>query len=127
MREFVTTEGGVAIRVGRDAKDNDALVAGSAPHHVWFHLEDRPSAHVVLCCGPGEDTRGMREECALLTCHFSKATGNDLVTYCPVSNISKRGCKTAGQQRLARPASSLRVRSQRRHSRERVARLLTGV
>ena len=124
MKLFTTTEGGVVIRVGRNAKDNDALVAGAQPHHVWFHLEDRPSAHVVLCCEPGCDTRGMREDCALLTCHFSKSTGNDVVSYCNVSNLSKKGCRSAGQQHLKRPPSRLRVRCKKRDSLERVAELI---
>lgn len=124
MKQFTTTEGGVVIRVGRNAKGNDALVAGAQPHHIWFHLEGRPSAHVVLCCEPGGDTKTMREDCALLTCHFSKSAGSDVVSYCRVSNLSKKGCRSAGQQHLKQAPSSLRVKLQKRVNQERVSELL---
>lgn len=124
MKLFTTIEGGVVIRVGRNAKDNDTLVASAQPHQIWFHLEGRPSAHVILCCELGCDTRGMREDCALLVCHFSKSTGNDVVSYCRVSNLSKKGCRSAGQQQLKQPPSSLRVKCKTQGNRERLWELL---
>lgn len=44
-----TDGGGRRLRVGRDEAGNRRLVfQASRGHHVWMHLRDRPSAHVVL-------------------------------------------------------------------------------
>ena len=36
------------IRVGNNAKENWDLITDSEPDDMWFHLDEYPSAHVVM-------------------------------------------------------------------------------
>lgn len=40
--------GGVLVRVGRSAKDNDALVKSARGNDVWMHARDRSGSHVII-------------------------------------------------------------------------------
>jgi predicted ribosome quality control (RQC) complex YloA/Tae2 family protein len=47
------TAGGIELRVGRGARENDDLTFRlSRGNDVWLHVRGRPGAHVVICC-PG--------------------------------------------------------------------------
>jgi hypothetical protein len=41
-------DGDVVVRVGRGAKDNDALVKSARGHDLWLHARDRTGAHVII-------------------------------------------------------------------------------
>lgn len=70
---------GSEIRVGRNARDNDALTFRHARgNDLWLHTADAPGSHVVLC--------GLRErepdeeellDAAHLAVHFSPLRGRD--------------------------------------------------
>lgn len=47
IARFFTSDGFVALR-GRDAKGNREVLKTAAPHDLWFHCEDGPSAHLIL-------------------------------------------------------------------------------
>lgn len=36
------------IKVGNNAKENWNLIADSEPEDLWFHLDEYPSAHVII-------------------------------------------------------------------------------
>ncbi len=76
------TSGGIEVRVGRSAKDNDLLTFGhSAPGDVWMHARSVPGSHVVLrwadpaASPPARDL----EEAATLAALYSKARTSGLV------------------------------------------------
>ncbi|HEX2093550.1 MAG TPA: NFACT RNA binding domain-containing protein [Longimicrobiaceae bacterium] len=76
------TSGGLEVRVGRSAKDNDLLTFGhSSPGDVWMHARSVPGSHVVLrwpdptASPPARDL----EEAAVLAALFSRARTSGLV------------------------------------------------
>lgn len=50
MKIFVHTIGDVkyTIKVGTNANENWTLIDDSYPEDLWFHLDEYPSAHVVV-------------------------------------------------------------------------------
>jgi predicted ribosome quality control (RQC) complex YloA/Tae2 family protein len=76
------TSGGIEVRVGRSAKDNDLLTFGhSAPGDVWMHARSVPGSHVILrwadpaASPPARDL----EEAATLAALYSKARTSGMV------------------------------------------------
>ncbi len=41
-----------AIKIGRNEKENDALIRNSNKNDLWFHLEDNPSPHGFISSTP---------------------------------------------------------------------------
>ncbi len=76
-REYVVATGRTA-RVGRSAKDNDALTLRFArPDDLWLHVRGRPGSHVVVPLGRGEEpTPDLLVDAAHLAAHFSDARGD---------------------------------------------------
>ena len=73
-REFIAVSGR-AIRVGRGARDNHALIfQHAAPHDVWLHVRGFSGSHVVLPLARGQepDTETLLDA-ACLAVHYSKA------------------------------------------------------
>ncbi len=75
------TAGGLEVRVGRNARDNDRLTFGnSSPNDVWLHARSVAGSHVILrwtdeASPPARDL----EEAATLAALFSKARTSALV------------------------------------------------
>jgi predicted ribosome quality control (RQC) complex YloA/Tae2 family protein len=40
------------IKIGRNEKENDALIRNSNKNDLWFHLEDNPSPHGFISSTP---------------------------------------------------------------------------
>jgi hypothetical protein len=79
------TTGGLEIRVGRSARDNDALTFGhSSPDDIWMHVREAPGSHVVLRWGRRDQNPPTRDltEAAVVAAVMSRARGSGLV---PVS------------------------------------------
>ncbi|MFN7130773.1 MAG: NFACT family protein [Myxococcales bacterium] len=79
-REYVSTSG-QRIRVGRNARDNDALTLRHAKgNDLWLHARGVPGSHVVV---PLERDAPVRDDtlrdAALLAAHFSDLRGQDRV------------------------------------------------
>jgi hypothetical protein len=76
-----TSRGGLEIRVGRSARDNDALTFhASSPDDVWMHARGAAGSHVVLRWAnddapPAADL----EEAAILAAWHSRARGSTVV------------------------------------------------
>lgn len=75
------TSGGLEVRVGRSAKDNDVLTFGhSAPADVWMHARSVPGSHVILrWAEPAAPPARDLEEAATLAALYSKARTSGLV------------------------------------------------
>ncbi|HSJ63208.1 MAG TPA: NFACT RNA binding domain-containing protein, partial [Gemmatimonadaceae bacterium] len=76
-----TSGGGLEIRVGRSAKDNDALTFhDSSPDDVWLHARGASGSHVVLRWTRAERPPAADlEEAALLAAWHSRARGSTVV------------------------------------------------
>jgi predicted ribosome quality control (RQC) complex YloA/Tae2 family protein len=68
---------GRCARVGRSAKDNDALTLRHArPEDLWLHVRGRPGSHVVVPMGRLEEpSADILIDAAHLAVHFSDAKG----------------------------------------------------
>jgi len=70
------TSGGIEVRVGRTARDNDRLTfRESSPNDVWLHARSVPGSHVILRWGDPEAAPPARDlrEAAQLAAVFSRA------------------------------------------------------
>ncbi len=78
--EFESSDG-VAIYVGRGAKDNDKLTFHIAKgNDVWLHAADWAGSHVIIRSGKQAPPRRTLEEAALLAAHYSKGRSDLVVT-----------------------------------------------
>jgi predicted ribosome quality control (RQC) complex YloA/Tae2 family protein len=75
------TSGGLEVRVGRGARDNDALTFRHAAHEdVWLHARQVPGSHVVLrWTDAGAPPARDLEEAAVLAAVHSKARSSGTV------------------------------------------------
>lgn len=70
------SSGGLSIRVGRGARENQALTFGLArPEDFWLHARDVPGAHVILQDVGGRAGPQDLREAAELAAFFSEARG----------------------------------------------------
>lgn len=71
---------GTEIRVGRSAKDNDAMLrAHASGKDLWLHAQGVSGSHVLIRHGSGEPTPAQVELAARLAAHFSKARTSETV------------------------------------------------
>jgi hypothetical protein len=68
-------DGDVVVRVGRGAKDNDALVKSARGHDLWMHARDRTGAHVIIPSTGGPIPDAAFVDAAHLAAWFSAARG----------------------------------------------------
>ena len=87
--EYTSGEG-LRILVGRGNLQNDQLSLKTArPGDLWFHTQNCPGSHVILCAGgrpPGE--RSIREA-AMLAAWHSRARGPAEVDFTPAGALKK--------------------------------------
>ncbi|MBN2344500.1 MAG: DUF814 domain-containing protein [Deltaproteobacteria bacterium] len=91
-------------RVGKNAKDNDALTLRHArPNDLWLHVRGIPGSHVVVPLGRGEEpSQDILIDAAHLAAHFSSARGDDHVevTYTKRKYVQKPKGFAVGAVRL---------------------------
>jgi predicted ribosome quality control (RQC) complex YloA/Tae2 family protein len=76
------TAGGLEVRVGRGAKENDRLTfAHSSPNDIWLHARSVAGSHVILRWSDPDGSPPARdlEEAATLAALYSKARSSALV------------------------------------------------
>jgi predicted ribosome quality control (RQC) complex YloA/Tae2 family protein len=76
------TSGGLEVRVGRSARDNDRLTFGfSSPGDVWLHAQSVAGSHVILRWRNPEGSPPARDltEAAVLAALHSRARSSGLV------------------------------------------------
>lgn len=115
-RTFVTTSGRL-VRVGRSAKDNDALTLRHAsPRDRFLHVRGRAGSHVILVVGDGEPTDADVLDAATLAAHFSPARGESIVevTIAERRHVHKPKGAPSGSVRVEREKTiALRVEPDR--------------
>ena len=62
---------GYKIMVGRSSKENEWLLKNAKASDFWFHLKDRPSAHVIVNCSKKELPQNVINEAAVIVAKFS--------------------------------------------------------
>lgn len=84
----------VTINIGSNAKDNWDMIDNAKQNDIWFHLEDHPSAHVILVV-PTETTKikdvskMTLKHCANF-CKKNKENKDELsVIYTEIKNVTK--------------------------------------
>lgn len=80
-RSFLTS-GGLEVRVGRSARDNDLLTfRHAAPEDIWLHARSVPGSHVILRWGTPEAAPPSRDlhEAATLAALHSDARSSGVV------------------------------------------------
>jgi predicted ribosome quality control (RQC) complex YloA/Tae2 family protein len=126
MREFKSFDD-VVIKVGENAKDNDALTLGADPSHWWFHVAGCPGSHVVACATT--ISKETKRDAALLAAKYSKSPPHakmTVVDLCRVADVQKREGSNHGQVDIQN-FSTLNVFQNRVPEKARLGRLLTGM
>lgn len=100
-----TALGGLEIRVGKGARENDRLtLSGARGHDLWLHARGTPGAHVILRLAKGQapPTEALLDA-AHLAAHYSSARGAGKVevTYTEARNVRKAKGAPAGQVTVA--------------------------
>lgn len=66
------TVNGYVIKIGENARENTTLVRHAKKKHLWFHLTNFPSPHVVLeCSDPNIVPDEVKRQCAALVRSYS--------------------------------------------------------
>lgn len=80
------------IRVGRSARDNDALTQSARPHDLWLHARGVAGSHVIVPLAKNEDCPPeLLADAAMLAAHFSKLAREPKVEvqYCRRHRVRK--------------------------------------
>jgi predicted ribosome quality control (RQC) complex YloA/Tae2 family protein len=106
------------IRVGRGARDNDALTQKhAASHDLWLHARGVAGAHVVVPLARGEVCPAeLLLDAATLAAHFSDARGERVVEvdHLPRGKVRKRKGMPPGKVEIDHPKTlAVRVEARR--------------
>ena len=63
---------GILIKVGENAKENDALTESSYPNEWWLHADGGAGSHVIVCCEDIYLPLETKRDAAMLAIHHSK-------------------------------------------------------
>lgn len=114
----IVGSGGREIRVGRGARDNDALTQKhAAPHDLWLHARGVPGAHVVVPLTKGEACPPeLLLDAATLAAHFSDRKNDRVVEVDHVArgHVRKRKGMPPGKVEVTHPKTiAVRVEPKR--------------
>ena len=70
---------GILIKVGENAKDNDALTQSSFPNEWWVHVDGGSGSHVIICYEGVLTPRETTRDAAVLAVHHSKMMKSRMV------------------------------------------------
>ena len=104
------------ISIGKNKKHNFELIDAATATDIWFHLENGPSAHVILKTGlpVNEIPRKVIKRCARLCIENSgvdKGTQRahlQNVIYTEIANVQKT--EILGQVTLSKPCKKIQIR-----------------
>lgn len=68
-----TSQDGIKIIVGENAKENDDLTLSRSPYEWWLHVDGGPGAHVIICHEGDTIPRETKRDAAFLAVHHSKS------------------------------------------------------
>jgi len=63
---------GILIKVGENAKENDALTQSSFPNEWWIHVDGEAGSHIIVCCEDTTLPRETKRDAATLAVYHSK-------------------------------------------------------
>ena len=86
--------GSVEYVIGKNAQDNFDIIDDADEHHMWFHIEDAPSGHVIAKIDDNLDKKLMRyviKQGAVICKQVSKyASAKDVnIVYARVGDLEK--------------------------------------
>lgn len=77
------------IKIGENAEDNWNLIDSSKQNDIWFHADNVPSCHVVLCVNNKiKPHKSVLNYCAKLCRMNTKNTVNSVI-YTEIKNVKK--------------------------------------
>jgi len=79
MLEY-TSQDGIIIKVGQNAKENDHLTASSSSMYWWMHVSDCSGAHVVVCYEGEQLPKETRRDATVLAVHHSQAPDSKMTS-----------------------------------------------
>jgi len=124
MRSYTSFDG-ITIKVGENAKDNDALTQSSFPNEWWLHTDGGAGSHVVVCCEEDVLPKETKRDAAILAAHYSKSVRERVarVNIVRVNQVMKCDrLKNHGQVYLDGPITQLTLFMNK--EKERIERLL---
>jgi len=87
--EYISSEG-LRILVGRGNLQNDQLSLKTAkPWDLWFHVQNCPGSHVILCTDGKTPGEASIREAAMLAAWHSQARGPAEVDFTPAKALKK--------------------------------------
>ena len=101
MIKCVESDDGTIVSIGRNAKGNDLLWKSSEKHHIWLHLQNESSPHVVIHNNENRfEDKVLLRQAALFVKQYSKLRNESKVNviYCRIDNLSPT--KTLGMVKL---------------------------
>jgi predicted ribosome quality control (RQC) complex YloA/Tae2 family protein len=98
---FPQIMGGIDVQylIGKNAKDNFRIIDLAKPTDLWFHVEEKPSCHVIAIIPDGGSTKDLRyiikQGAVLCKQHSRYASEKNLpIIFTTVDNVIKT--KTPG-------------------------------
>ena len=101
MIKCVESDDGTLISIGRNAKGNDLLWKSSEKHHIWLHLQNESSPHVVIHNNESHfEDKVLLKQAASFVKQYSKLRYEKKVKviYCKIDNLYST--KTLGMVKL---------------------------
>lgn len=87
------------INIGENAKENDILFANAKQNDIWFHLKNKPSAHVWLSSDDISTSSIIKRKYIVKCCqyviqHSKCSTKNNVINYIEKRHLKKDYSKT---------------------------------
>lgn len=79
------------VMIGTNALDNWNIISLASQNDIWFHIENQPSCHVILCTNNKKISKRLITQCAVLCKENSKFKDYKKITiiYTEIKNIKK--------------------------------------
>ena len=89
----------ITYTIGKNAADNFAIIDLAEPHHIWFHVEGKPSSHIIAAVP--SDLQTMTDKKTILSIvkqgavlckqHSTSASDKKVsIMYALVANVQKQ-------------------------------------
>jgi predicted ribosome quality control (RQC) complex YloA/Tae2 family protein len=77
------------VMIGTNAIDNWKIISLASQNDIWFHIENQPSCHVILCTNNEKISKRLITQCAVLCKENSKFKDYKKITviYTEIKNI----------------------------------------
>ncbi len=87
---FVSSDG-IQILVGKNSRQNEALLKSASPNDIWLHAKNIPGSHVIIKNPPDALPDNTLNEAASLAAYYSGSKGGGAeVDYCLRKYVKKR-------------------------------------